>query len=297
VSKLLGQSLDQQVFLGSVHLHGDVFSARYFDQAEIVNTASVACINPTRTNNSPLVLEIRLPPTMKALLNHLQQIRQSHGRPATFVQIGANNGKMNDPLYPTIMQNKSAWVGFLVEPQPILYSELVLLHADAPHSWSFYQGVLSDTCENSSGVITFCETKTPGQGNFRTQGQLNGVRNNCKEEDMVLTSRPCLSSYRDLLEHGSQAFHEATRNGNHPYWVDILQIDTEGKDFDLIQMIDPAVLQFTCINFEHTYMDIQHSPRYNQTLTHLETIMGSFEFMKHSAGDTLACRTSSNSAK
>jgi hypothetical protein len=104
---------------------------------------------------------------------------------------------------------------------------------------------------------------------------------------MTQTSRPCVRDYATLLEHGSRTFHRATNRGDDMYWVDVLQIDTEGKDFDLIHLIDPKGLLFTCINFEHTYMgDPAKKPQYNQTMGHLRTIMGKMEYMRHSVGDT-----------
>lgn len=42
--------------------------------------------------------------------------------PVSFIQIGANDGKLNDPIYPFIVSNK--WKGILVEPLPPLFEKL-----------------------------------------------------------------------------------------------------------------------------------------------------------------------------
>jgi hypothetical protein len=39
------------------------------------------------------------------------------------------------------------------------------MHADAP-DWSFYNGILSDEKSCQNGVVSFCETKTPGSGKW-----------------------------------------------------------------------------------------------------------------------------------
>jgi hypothetical protein len=241
--------------------------------------------------NPPIVLDSMVPKIRDALLEFQRQ-RRNQGRKATFLQIGANDGVTYDQLYPTLHSQKSDWLGLMVEPQPILYSQLVLLHADA-RGWSFYQGVVIPSCQN--GTITFCETTTPGQGNFTTQGQLNGIKSqdDCKKHPgMVQVPRPCVANYNDLLEKGSAAFANATFHSNR-WVVDVLQIDTEGKDYDLIQMIPPDLF-FTCINFEHTYMGHPAKrPDYNATMEKLFTVMDNpeskMEYIRGS-GDTLACR-------
>jgi len=43
-------------------------------------------------------------------------------RPVKFIQIGANDGQLNDPIYPYIKQGQ--WKGVLVEPLPPLFEKL-----------------------------------------------------------------------------------------------------------------------------------------------------------------------------
>jgi hypothetical protein len=48
------------------------------------------------------------------------------------------------------------------------------IHADAP-DWAFYHGALASPEICANGTLTFCETKTLGVGNRKTQGQINSV--------------------------------------------------------------------------------------------------------------------------
>ncbi len=255
------------------------------------STSTATFLNAKAPND--LIILDSMVSTISDALFEFQSQRKRQGRKATFLQIGANDGVTYDQLYPTLQHQKSDWIGLMVEPQPILYSKLVVLHADA-RDWSFYQGVVIPSCQN--GTIVFCETSTPGQGNFKTQGQLNGVKSQdeCeKHPGMVQVPRPCAASYDHLLEKGNAAFAAATHHSDSHWVLDVLQIDTEGKDFDLIQMISSELL-FTCINFEHTFMGSpERRPAYNTTMEKLSTVMNDeqskMEYIR-GKGDTLACR-------
>ncbi|WP_299500148.1 FkbM family methyltransferase [uncultured Roseobacter sp.] len=60
----------------------------------------------------------------------LQSFAQTCRKPIRLVQVGANDGKMADPVYPFIA--KGGWTGLLIEPHPIYFAELQALHADNP---------------------------------------------------------------------------------------------------------------------------------------------------------------------
>lgn len=84
-------------------------------------------------------------------------------RRAAFIQIGANDGKMNDPLYKPMLTRHHRWNGLLVEPQPKLYNKLVALHEDKRERWGFYNGLVSSQC-GSNGTVAFCESVKSGEG-------------------------------------------------------------------------------------------------------------------------------------
>eukprot|EP00566_Odontella_aurita_P019856 CAMPEP_0113550868 /NCGR_PEP_ID=MMETSP0015_2-20120614/14215_1 /TAXON_ID=2838 /ORGANISM="Odontella" /LENGTH=305 /DNA_ID=CAMNT_0000451711 /DNA_START=134 /DNA_END=1051 /DNA_ORIENTATION=+ /assembly_acc=CAM_ASM_000160 len=189
--------------------------------------------------------------------------KRSNSR-ATFVQIGANNGVMFDPLYPHIKTKKSAWIGLQVEPQPVLFSSLAVLHADAP-DWAFYHGALVSPKLCINGTLPFCETKTPGEGTWLTQGQLNSVFERdstigCNPRFMHTKLRPCVTSFDQLIgNHASPVFLKhalhKSKLSNSRFNIDFLQIDVEGKDYEVLKMINWDTLYPQCIHYEHSHLD------------------------------------------
>jgi FkbM family methyltransferase len=211
-------------------------------------------------------------------------LKERSGNRATFVQIGANDGEMFDPLYPHTKTNKSQWIALQVEPQPDLYSKLAVLHADAP-DWAFYHGALAspELCVN--GTLPFCETKTPGVGDWTTQGQLNSVEHKgCNLDTMQIRLRPCVSSFEDLIgNHASPVFLKHALDKSNKFNVDFLQIDVEGKDYDVLKLIDWDTLYPQCIHYEYVHLH-QNGPKAIELLTekNYTMITGSM--------DVLACQ-------
>ena len=209
----------------------------------------------------------RMPKDIAEAMQWIVQAREQRGDKATFLQIGANDGQMNDPLYPqfpdTALKNK--WIGLQVEPQPELYGSLAVLHADAP-DWAFYLGAVATPKHCIDGRIEFCETKTPGMGDWVTQGQVNHVGGGCDEKTMHIQQRPCVTSFDELIyRHGTPAYLEqvleeeeeavvvSPRNASETeriYSIDHLQIDVEGNDYQLLTLIDWKQLHPTCISYE-----------------------------------------------
>lgn len=270
-------------------------------KVEVVDpkTAVQHCHNPPNPNYEPLILS-SMPETVAQALDMLKQLRSSQEQQVTLVQIGANDGIMYDHLYKTIKDDKQSFLGLFVEPQPDLFSKLAVLHADAT-DWAFYAGVLSPSC--NKGVITFCETKTPGVGNFKTQGQLNGVRDDptqCNKETMHSVQRPCESSWMELISrHASVSMRErvleqsthGTNQTSSRAVVDLIVTDTEGQDLALLQMIDFSKLVSTCYFYEETYLVTGGGHRAREAHDILRKAGYTIRQLK---GDVLACRVAPN---
>ena len=233
---------------------------------------------------------------IKAIRDHrMQESTNMTDVKATFLQIGANDGQRNDQLYPEMKDEKNHWIGLMVEPQPIRYSKLALLHADVANEWSFYQGVVVGSC-TEKGYVSFCETNTPGEGNYRTQRRISGV---CDPETTVQVDRPCVKSFKDLLDRGSPAFHQKTTQPNGMHYVDLLAIDAEGKDDEVIAMLDSNVIMATCLIFEHKHIkrkdEADGTDHFKQTRRKLEE-MG-FNSYSKSSEVSLVCRVAEGAAR
>lgn len=258
--------------------------------------------------NEPLPLLSKMPSDVKEAVKIIAELRKQQGSRATFVQIGANDGVKNDLLFPVMKDNKTEWIGLLVEPQAVLFSSLQVLHADAG-DWSFYNGVMDngESC-HTSGTVGFCETITPGKGGWRTQGQINQLVGEdpdgqarafeCDTKRMHMVIHSCVSSWYELIyKHAGPIFHQYSMarkelSANQPFFfnVDLVQIDTEGNDYHLVKMMDTQQeLRPTCINWENRW--IKPDERKQELEEHL-----------HSRGytttsgpeDTLACLVQAN---
>ncbi len=60
----------------------------------------------------------------------VREIGRRSSRPMRFLQIGANEGRINDPIHDTVRAR--GWSGVLVEPLPHLFDQLVANYRDVP---------------------------------------------------------------------------------------------------------------------------------------------------------------------
>lgn len=161
-----------------------------------------------------------------------------------FVNIGANDGVSNDPIYPFL--GAYGWRGIAVEPVPFVYDELRRNYARFP----------AVAVENAAIAATprpfFCippEAKPPGFtrqiGSLhleyiqKTIGlmrmyEFQGPVAEGLEQAVVRIDVPCLTFEALLAKHAVQR-------------IDFLNIDAENADFEIISMVDfarwrPAIL-------------------------------------------------------
>jgi len=231
-------------------------------------SASPASSRENQKLNQRLEPFPRMPASFQEAASWIVSARKERSETATLVQIGANDGQTNDPFYGLYGESRmdewhSDWTALLVEPQPELNSRAATFHAPAATlesspAWRFYNGAVAgpDRCRN--GTIEFCETRTPGIGDWRTQGLTSTAdAARCKGKahmHMQLMKRPCVSSFSELLEHASPRFRDVAFNEHlHSYNLDFLLIDTEytgGADFSILLLIDWNVLRPHCIRYE-----------------------------------------------
>jgi hypothetical protein len=195
-----------------------------------------------------------MPLNVSVALDLIRKARHAKDQRATFVQIGANDGVFQDPLYEPMKPFKDSWFGLLVEPQPELHEKLVTLHQDS--DWTFFNGVFAPNC-GFDGTIPFCETTTPGQGGWKTQGQTNSLdlaqcENGKLRNKFRLVHHPCEGTFGDLIRnHGNPEMIQQVLKGS----LDFLQIDAEGHDFELLQAIRfDTMLVPQCIHYEHRHL-------------------------------------------
>jgi FkbM family methyltransferase len=178
----------------------------------------------------------------------------------TFVQIGSNDGKKNDPLYEYIKKN--GWKGILVEPDPANFKRLT----------NNYNGVSGLIFENvgvgpARGEMLFYKLQNitehePGWydqvGSFDKATFLKNIKFG-HELDKRMTAVPLqVITFDDLLQK------------NRFLKVDLLHTDTEGYDYKILRSIDFAEHDIRMVLFEGKWMTrfelreiIQYLRKYN----------------------------------
>lgn len=156
------------------------------------------------------------------------------------IQVGANDGLMGDPIRPYI--ETYGWRGILVEPQPRVFQQLVRNYRDQPQL--VFENAAIAAEDGTATLYAFADV--PGL-----------------PDDASL-----LASFRkDVLETNSRAYNgpieeiavpaltfASLLEKHHVDRVDVLQIDTEGFDYQVLKMVDFRVLKPTLIHFENNFL-------------------------------------------
>ena len=189
------------------------------------------------------------------------------------VQVGANDGEINDPIYKFVIENKDVTRILLIEPQPELIpflkdnykehshayifngaigpTEFLSLHRVRPSLWeSFIPRYLKEapTYRVPSGFASASRqfVLDHAAGNFRVNLPLE----ECVEEILV----PCR-----VLKNLVSTFPFVSN-------INLLQIDTEGFDDVTIGSCNIDILKPSIINFEFMHLGAE---RLSRLLTYL----------------------------
>jgi FkbM family methyltransferase len=164
----------------------------------------------------------------------------------SFLQIGANDGQQRDPL--RLLVENRRWHGVMVEPVPFVFERLR----------ARYRGHPRVRLENSAiadreGQLPFYHLAqaAPGEqlpvwydalGSFRREvilkhrDKIPGL-----EQRIVQTDVPCLTFDGLCARHGIER-------------VDLIQIDTEGYDYEIIKRIDWGRWRPALVIYEHHHL-------------------------------------------
>lgn len=160
-----------------------------------------------------------------------------------FLQIGANNGSVVDPVYPFITQY--GWKGVCVEPMPAPFAELSKTYAPFPGVKTVNAAIAA-----TNGPISLYTLKLrPGEGytcptvvsSFNREIPLNFMREKGIDADIEQVEVPGVTIHQLLDDHQITA-------------LDVLQIDAEGYDWPILQQWDFARIKPAVLNFEHAHM-------------------------------------------
>ena len=178
-------------------------------------------------------------------------------RQVTFLQIGANDGFVYDPLHKFIKRDN--WRGIMLEPQPDVYREyLVKLHRNRPEITTLnaaldhkdgYKPLYKLSISNerwATGLSTFNKDvllKKVEDGSLLKHIKRQRLVLPDNLPDAVVSEEVMTISPETLLAKFGQA------------GFDLLAIDTEGFDFEILKMLDlkrisPHIILYEEVNFD-----------------------------------------------
>ncbi|MEM7655832.1 MAG: FkbM family methyltransferase, partial [Bacteroidota bacterium] len=178
------------------------------------------------------------------------------GQPFTVVQIGANDGFNNDPIHKFIKRDN--WQGVLLEPQKWVFDRFLtriyqknrgiqVIHAALGARDGFmplYKISFSDA-RWATGLATFERPqleKALASPYVDKQVAKEGVQRPARLEDQIVEEQVPVLKVSTLLDR-----YQIEQ-------MDMLQIDTEGFDYQVIQLFDVAKTQPRLIVFESCHL-------------------------------------------
>ena len=161
-----------------------------------------------------------------------------------FLQVGANDGRSSDPLHKLVKRRK--WNGVLVEPVKYLFQRLEETHKDR-HSGLFLENAAVGMEEGEMPFFYFKHYESSeGKpwwleqlGSFN-RAHIEGTAEKYQAE--IIEERiPCITIKGIMDKYNLPGF-------------DLIQIDTEGYDYEIIKTIDFAFSKPKMIYYEHRHL-------------------------------------------
>lgn len=205
------------------------------------------------------------------------------------MQIGANDGITHDPIHKFI--KRDGWNGILLEPQKYVYDKfLSRLYKnqngiETMHAALGYQDGVAPLykigfCDDrwATGLASFDKSTVVQaftSGHVERQCRKRGIQIPHQSKEQIVVEEVPVISVGTLLS--KFAVSE----------IDLLQIDTEGFDYEIIKMFDLSIVPICAISFEHMHLSETDRIECESYLTNHGFVLS------HFGGNTLAQRSSS----
>ena len=160
----------------------------------------------------------------------------------SFLQIGANDGVMNDPIYKFNTDNSSVVSGYVLEPLPDIFKKLSENYSFCPNIKAFNVAIHATESEmvlhrvkpsHKDKVSEFAN----GIASFnKTHWEKTNLIPHIDYMEEVLVQ---CTTFQDFIE--LNAIKE----------LDLLLIDTEGYDYEILMSVDFSLIKPKIIRFEH----------------------------------------------
>lgn len=159
----------------------------------------------------------------------------------TFVQIGANNGRRDDPINHLLVKYKEDVKGIAVEPVQEYFDELQITYETFPKIKLVKKAIHNSESEKLiykiNPSLTEIEDYYRGMASF---DRSNFTKDGVSDNNIISEKIACTSLMNLLREEKINKLH-------------LLQIDAEGYDIEIIRSIDFNKIKPRIINFEHRW--------------------------------------------
>jgi FkbM family methyltransferase len=164
--------------------------------------------------------------------------------PFTFIQVGSNDGRTGDPLFPTVMSTEVR--GMLIEPVPQLHQRLVETYA-SKEGLTFVQAAVAE--EEGTREMYWLP---PAPGDPFWSDQLGSF-----SRSVVLSHKSVIPDIAERIETISVPCRTLSSlvDGHGFHRVDLLHVDAEGADLAILKTIDfDAPWCPRCILYEQKHL-------------------------------------------
>ena len=175
----------------------------------------------------------------------------------TFLQIGANDGFIYDPLQKFIKRDN--WSGVMLEPQPHVFHEfLVKIHAKRPEIIPVNSALSLEDGKTTLYTIAFSEERwATGLSSFNKELLMQKFRDGTIAKKASKEGISFPENEEDWIEEVEiEAISSGTlmkKFGGKK--IDLLAIDTEGFDFEILKMLDLKSIAPAVIIYEEEHFD------------------------------------------
>ncbi|WP_050602058.1 FkbM family methyltransferase [Ruegeria sp. 6PALISEP08] len=187
----------------------------------------------------PTAIDGRPRKTKLALLDFLLRCFDAQAELVTVVQVGANDGRLDDPIWQ--FWSKDYWRGVLIEPHPVYFSDLSSMHEENPNvalvncAVSEWPGKM-DLYHMDEGVRDRCPRWLRGCASLTEERMLSAVQraNRNRGEDIPLSAVVCTQVSARRLD---DILHDLEITQ-----ADLLLIDVEGHEVSVLNSFDLSSL-------------------------------------------------------
>ncbi|SMD41892.1 methyltransferase, FkbM family [Aquiflexum balticum DSM 16537] len=190
----------------------------------------------------------------------LSEFLDSYSRenaPITFLQIGANDGFIYDPIQKFIKRDN--WNGMMLEPQPHVFHEfLVKIHAKRPEIIPINAALANKDGKTILYTISFSKERwATGLSSFEKEVLLNKFKDGTIAKKAAKEGIEIPKSEKDWIQEVEidAISPESLIKKFDGKKIDLLAIDTEGFDFEILKMLDLKAMNPEVIIYEEEHFN------------------------------------------